>query len=117
MLFRSAMAGLDIIALTSLNEGTPVSLIEAQAAQKPIVTTNVGGIENVVLRNETALLTESNDISGFSAHLLTLIENENERNKMVRQSRQNVENKFHYTRLVSDVKALYSQLLVNRSPI
>ena len=36
-----ACAGLDIIALTSLNEGTPVSLIEAQAANKPIVTTNV----------------------------------------------------------------------------
>src|SRR5687767_3214470 len=37
-------AGLDIIALTSLNEGTPVSLIEAQAAGKPVVSTRVGGI-------------------------------------------------------------------------
>ncbi len=43
-----ALAGLDIVALTSKNEGTPVSLIEAQAAGKPIVSTNVGGIENIV---------------------------------------------------------------------
>lgn len=106
-----AMAGLDIIALTSLNEGTPVSLIEAQAAQKPIVSTNVGGIENVVLRNETAFLSESNDVEGFSDHLLALIENESERNKMIQKSRQNVENRFHYTRLASDVKGLYNQLL------
>jgi len=106
-----AMAGLDIIALTSLNEGTPVSLIEAQAARKPIVSTNVGGIENVVLKNETAFLSESNDIDSFSDHLLALVENENERNKMILKSRQNVENKFHYTRLVKDVKSLYSQLL------
>ncbi len=110
-----AMAGLDIIALTSLNEGTPVSLIEAQAAQKPIVSTNVGGIENVVIRNETAFLSESNDISGFSDHLLRLVESEEQRNKLIQFSRQNVENKFHYTRLVSDIKSLYSQLLMNRN--
>ena len=34
-------SGLDIVALSSLNEGTPVTLIEAQAANKPIVSTNV----------------------------------------------------------------------------
>ncbi|CAN5526250.1 glycosyltransferase family 4 protein [soil metagenome] len=108
-----AMAGLDIVTLTSLNEGTPVSLIEAQAAQKPIVSTNVGGIENVVIENETAFLSESNDINGFSDHLLNLIENDSIRNKMIQKSLQNVENKFHYTRLVADIKLLYSQLLNN----
>jgi len=44
-------AGMDIIALTSNNEGTPVSLIEAQASGRPIVSTNVGGIKNIVLEN------------------------------------------------------------------
>ena len=48
--------GLDIVCLTSFNEGTPVSLIEAQAANRPIVSTNVGGIENVVISKKTALL-------------------------------------------------------------
>ena len=56
-----ALPGLDIVALTSLNEGTPVSLIEAQAANIPIVSTNVGGIENVVIPGKTALLSELND--------------------------------------------------------
>lgn len=54
-----ALAGLDIVCLTSHNEGTPVSLIEAQAASKPVVSTRVGGIENVVLQNETGLLSDA----------------------------------------------------------
>ena len=45
-------AGMDIICLTSKNEGTPVSLIEAQASGNPIVSTNVGGIENVISRTK-----------------------------------------------------------------
>ena len=51
-----ATNGLDIIVLTSLNEGTPVSLIEAQASNVPIVTTDVGGIRDIVVNNKTALI-------------------------------------------------------------
>ncbi len=39
------MNGLDIIVLTSLNEGTPLSIIEAQFFKKPVVSTNVGGVK------------------------------------------------------------------------
>ncbi|HWY34923.1 MAG TPA: glycosyltransferase, partial [Nitrosopumilaceae archaeon] len=53
------LAGADIVCLTSFNEGTPVSLIEAQAACKPIVSTKVGGIADVVSQ-ETTFLTELN---------------------------------------------------------
>lgn len=56
-----ANSGMDIIALTSFNEGTPVSLIEAQASNKPIISTKVGGIKNTVLQNETALLVNMNN--------------------------------------------------------
>ena len=71
-----ANAGFDIITLTSLNEGTPVSLIEAQASNKPIVTTNVGGVKNIVLENETAFIVEPNNVSQFSEALIKLIDNE-----------------------------------------
>src|SRR5208283_3437396 len=70
------ISGVDIITLTSLNEGTPVSLIEAQAGSKPIVSTNVGGIENVVIPGETALLSDNNDLSGFSKNLLSLTDDD-----------------------------------------
>jgi glycosyltransferase involved in cell wall biosynthesis len=106
-----ALAGSDIIVLTSFNEGTPVSLIEAQAANKPIVTTNVGGIENVVLKNETALLCENDNEDEFVKALLTLIENDALRASMSEKGWSHVKDKFHFTRLVKDMENLYSKLL------
>jgi len=105
------IAGVDIIALTSLNEGTPVSLIEAQAGSRPIVSTNVGGIENVVIPGETALLSDNNDLSGFSENLLSLINNDILRAKLSVNSWNHVREKFHYTRLVNDTRNLYFKLL------
>ncbi|MGZ4048269.1 MAG: glycosyltransferase family 4 protein, partial [Bacteroidia bacterium] len=106
-----ALAGSDIIALTSFNEGTPVSLIEAQAANKPIITTNVGGIENVVIPEQTALLCENNNISQFADGLLKLIEDKQLRESMSEKGWPHVKEKFHFTRLVSDMENLYSKLL------
>jgi glycosyltransferase involved in cell wall biosynthesis len=106
-----ALAGSDIIALTSYNEGTPVSLIEAQAANKPIVTTNVGGIENVVLPNKTALLCDNNNATEFSNELLKLLEDDVLRNTMSQNGWMHVKEKFHFTRLVSDMEKLYKKLL------
>jgi glycosyltransferase involved in cell wall biosynthesis len=106
-----ALAGSDIVALTSFNEGTPVSLIEAQAANKPIVSTNVGGIENVVIPNETALLCENNHALAFSEQLFQLIENDDLRTEMSKKGWGFVKEKFHYTRLVGDMEKLYYHLL------
>ena len=108
-----ANAGLDIIALSSLNEGTPVSLIEAQASNKPIVTTNVGGVENIVLKNETAFITETNNLEEFTSRLLKLVDDDVLRKKMSEKGWSFVKNKFHYTRLVNDMRNLYHTLLNN----
>ncbi len=107
----TALPGLDIVALTSLNEGTPVSLIEAQAAGIPIVSTNVGGIEDVVIENETALLAPKDNVSIFSKQLLTLIEDNLLRKKFKANGLANVKTKFSYNRLVSDMRILYKNLL------
>lgn len=105
------LAGIDIAALTSFNEGTPVSLIEAQACNKPIITTNVGGIENVVIANETALLSKNNDLEEFTKALVTLVEDDVLRNKMGSEGWIFVKDHFHYTRLCNDMKQLYDNLL------
>lgn len=107
-------AGIDIVALTSLNEGTPVSLIEAQASGKPIVSTNVGGISNVVIENKTALLSESNNVHQLTHNLLSLIENDDLRNKMSNQGIDFVMEKFHYSRLISETADLYHYLLAEK---
>ncbi|MEO6902259.1 MAG: glycosyltransferase [Bacteroidia bacterium] len=107
-----ALAGTDIVALTSFNEGTPVSLIEAQAANKPIVTTNVGGIKNIVIPNETAFLCENNNVHQFAEALYKLTESSDLRKYMSVKGWKHVEEKFHYNRLVNDIEKMYKKLLV-----
>ncbi len=104
-------AGLDIVMLTSLNEGTPVSLIEAQAANKPVVSTRVGGIENVVVPGHTAFLSESGDAAGLLDQLVQLVENAELRAHMGKGGWEHVRDRFHYTRLVRDTADMYRSLL------
>ena len=99
-------SGMDIICLTSLNEGTPVSLIEAQASGKPIVSTKTGGIENIVLENKTALLSEKNDLHNFSKNLLSLVNDSNKR-KLFSKLGLEKSKDFHYDHLVNNIKKLY----------
>lgn len=108
-----AYAGMDIVALTSLNEGTPVSLIEAQASNRPVVSTNVGGIENVVVPGTTAFLNDKHDAQGIAASLLKLVENADLRQTMGEAGWSQVGKKYHYERLVADTRNLYNQLLAN----
>jgi len=104
------LAGSEIVCLTSFNEGTPVSLIEAQAASKVIVTTKVGGIENSV-NDKAAFLIEITDEKLFFEKLLLLCNDKGLREKMAVCGKDFVFEQFHYTRLVQDVKGLYGSLL------
>ncbi len=108
------LAGCDIVAMTSLNEGTPVSLIEAQAANKPIVTTEVGGISNVVIPGTTALLSPSGNLKAFADNLYRLASDKELRNSMNDKGWPFVKSKFHYERLVEDMRKLYRELLIEK---
>lgn len=104
-------AGSDIIALTSLNEGTPVSLIEAQASGKPIVSTRVGGIANILVEGETGLLSQSGDAESFADNLLQLVEDDHLRHTMSDKGVSHVLKNFSHLRLAQDMGALYRRLL------
>jgi len=110
----TAMAGLDIIALSSLNEGTPVSLIEAQAAGKPIVSTIAGGIENVVIPNKTALLSPQKDLTLFSDNLCKLVIDSKLRSELSIEGRAFVAKNFSYNTLAENTSNLYKKLLMNK---
>jgi glycosyltransferase involved in cell wall biosynthesis len=105
------LAGCDAVALTSLNEGTPVSLIEAQAASKPVISTRVGGIGDVVIEGQTALLSPSGDVGLMVINLLKILNNNDLRSTMSANGWPFVESRFHYTRLVEDTRKLYHDLL------
>ncbi len=104
-------AGADIVALTSFNEGTPVSLIEAQAAGRAVVSTRVGGIENVVEEGLTGLLSATNDAAALGANLLRVVENNELRTRLGAAGWPHVEARFHYSRLINDTANLYRELI------
>lgn len=104
-------AGMDIICLSSNNEGTPVSLIEAQAANIPVVTTDVGGVKDILLEGETGFVVPKNNPEIYAEKVLLLIEDEKKRKKMSQNGWTFVEEKFHYTTLVKNVEAYYRVLL------
>lgn len=104
-----AMAGLDLVCLTSLNEGTPVSLIEAQATSRCVLSTQVGGVENVVSNHYTGLLAQTNE--AYMASMLRLVNDDDLRTHLASHGWEHVRQNYHYTRLVSDVRQMYDELL------
>ncbi len=112
-----ALAGLDIVCLTSFNEGTPVSLIEAQAAGKPIISTRVGGVEDVVQEDITALLCKSDHPEEFAEQLSRLVTDQALRKNLSGGGRSFVVERFSFGRLVVDMDSLYRQCLqINPKP-
>jgi glycosyltransferase involved in cell wall biosynthesis len=110
----TAIAGLDIVALSSLNEGTPVSLIEAQAGGKPVISTLVGGIENAVMPGETALLSPVNDLRLFSENLYKLLNDNELRDSLSKKGRLFVSTNFSYISLANSMSNLYKELLQDK---
>jgi len=106
-----AIAGLDIVALTSLNEGTPVSLIEAQAGGRAVISTMAGGTADVVADGKTGLLSAIGDRAAFVHNLASLAHDKAMRDAFGTAGRSHVMENYHYSRLVEDMRRLYRNLL------
>ena len=102
---------MDLVCLTSKNEGTPVSLIEAQAGNIPVITTNVGGVQDIVQHEETGIIIDQGNVHSYTEALRELVENEKKREKMSQNGWTFVEDKFHYTTLVRNMESYYHELL------
>jgi len=108
-----AVAGLDVVALTSFNEGTPVSLVEAQAGEKPVVSTLAGGVENVVEDGQTGYLCPNGDAACLAERIGQLAADPDLRMEMGQRGWVHVRDRYHFTRLISDTRELYRELLLN----
>jgi glycosyltransferase involved in cell wall biosynthesis len=106
----AATAASDIAVLSSDNEGTPVSLIEAAAAQTPAASTRVGGVPDVVLA-DTGVLVAPGDGAALGAAIAELAADEQRRRQMGARARRHVTGRFSVTRLVADIDVLYAELL------
>ena len=100
-----------VVALTSRNEGSPVSLIEAMAAERPVVATRVGGVPDLVEDGVTGRLVAPGDPEALAAALTALLQDPERRQALGRAARARVLPAFAASRLVGDIDALYGELL------
>ncbi len=117
---------LNAIALTSNNEGTPVTLIEAMAASKPVVATDVGGVRDLlgkindkrpdgVQLAENGILVPREDTEALAHALLFLLENRKKIDQMTIDAKNFVSREYSLKRLVDDIETLYAGLIKDGS--
>lgn len=104
-------ADLDIVALTSLNEGTPVSLIEAMASAKPVIATDVGGVRDVAKDGWSGYLVHDQDVEVFVNKLSILLNDPSLRKRFGINGRETVTAKYSKERLIKNIDALYKSLV------
>jgi glycosyltransferase involved in cell wall biosynthesis len=102
---------IDALLLPSVNEGTPVSVIEALAAGRPAVATRVGGVPDVVRDGVDGFLSDVGDASTLADRLAELARDPERRAEMGREGREHVVQRYAVDRLVDDVDRLYRELL------
>jgi glycosyltransferase involved in cell wall biosynthesis len=107
-------ADLDVVALTSRNEGSPVTLIEALAAARPVVSTAVGGVPEVVLHGETGLTVPPSDPAAFADAVVRLLQDPALASQLGVAGRRHVYPRYDSSRLVDDVRDLYLHELAAR---
>ena len=107
-------AASDVVALTSLNEGSPVSVIEAMASGRAVVATAVGGVPDVV-SEATGILVPVGDHRGFADAIVSLLRDPDRRAELGRKGREVAIRRFGSDRLIADIDRLYMDLLGRRT--
>lgn len=119
--------GLDIVALTSRNEGTPLTLIEAMANARPVISTAVGGVIDLVgdpvSQNSSksfqicqrGISVPADDAPAFAAGLACLVADAGLRREIGERGLQFVASRYSKDRLIDDIRLLYGELLKGRT--
>jgi glycosyltransferase involved in cell wall biosynthesis len=103
----------DIVALTSANEGLPVSLIEAMAAGCAVVATRVGGVPDLIEAGKTGLIVPPGNTEAIAAALIQLIDDPRQRTALGEAAQVTALKQYPIERLVEDIDSLYQQKLRN----
>ena len=103
---------LDIVGLTSLNEGTPLTLIEAMANARPVVATAVGGVVDL-LADDRGICVPRGDEEAFASALQRLAADGQLQKDLGARGLEFVERVYKKERLIEDIKRLYGELLTS----
>jgi glycosyltransferase involved in cell wall biosynthesis len=108
-------ADLDILVVSSDNEGTPVSAIEAMAAGCPVVGTRVGGLPDLIEDHKTGRLVLPRNSEALAGAVIDLLQSPQTARELGKTAQEFVRGRFRVQRLLSDMDHLYSQLLADKA--
>ncbi|MGQ9671488.1 MAG: glycosyltransferase family 4 protein [Desulfosoma sp.] len=107
----SIYADLDVLVVSSNNEGTPVSAIEAMAAGRPVVATRVGGLPDIITDSENGYLVPPRDPEALAGAVLRLLQEPELASRMGQTGQTMARERFAVRRLITDTEAFYLKLL------
>lgn len=108
------LAAADVFLLTSISEGIPLTIIEAMAARLPVVSTNVGGVQEIVLHGQTGLLSPAGNDELIAEHLHTLANDRPFRGKMGEAGFWRAHALFSENLMLEKYRELYTNAIVPR---
>jgi len=111
---RPVLGDLDVVVNCSLNEGTPVALIEALAACRPVVATRVGGTPDLLAGGAHGLLVPPRDPEALASAILEVLERPEDARRRTEDGQRHVLATHSVGRLLDDVERLYGELLATK---
>ena len=110
---REFLTEIDMYALPTGMDTTPLSCREAMSMEKPIIASNVGGIPEMIYNNKTGLLVDEDDYETWIKHISYLIENKEIAQNLGKQARQLVIEKFNWEIVAKKFIAVLEKTLQN----
>ena len=111
--FIRKVSGCTVYVLPSFSEGLPVVLLEAMALGKPVVASNIPGIQDVITHGKDGFLFEAGNVSQLKEYLELLLEDEDLRRRIGKNARKTVEEKYTFKKVADSYLELYEEVIEN----
>jgi glycosyltransferase involved in cell wall biosynthesis len=108
----NALNLMDIFVLPSKWEGLPICILEAMVSKIPVIATDVGGIPEIVRKDQTGVLIPPNDPIALKDAVLKLLESSSFSQELVKRAHQEILQKFNQERMVRETVAVYEEFLI-----
>lgn len=106
----AVLKSFDLFVLPSRYEGIPYVILEAMSLGIPLISTDVGGISEVIRNGENGLLIQKENSGALSENIIRLMENEDLRKRLKENARSDYEKFYNIKKTVGDIEAIYSRI-------
>lgn len=107
------LQAIDVFVLTSLWEGLPISVLEAMLSCKPVISTNTGGVAEIIVEKETGFLVAPGDVQTMAKDLACLLEDAGLKNRIGNRAKDSLGTGYRLEKMVENTDRLYRDLILN----